>query len=145
MDENVNIVSSDANNEDKLTSISVLIIEDDLFLVRLLEKRFAEANIKTIVAFGAGEAAPMLEKEHIDALLLDILLPDVDGISFLRELRKNPKFANLPVVIISNLGQKDDVKKGLDAGADSYLIKADTDTDEIISVLNKAIKNHQQG
>ena len=115
-------------------------MEDDHFLVELLEKKFDEFDINVFVASTAGEALAILEKEKIEAILLDIILPDADGFVFLKELKADPKFKNIPVIIISNLGQKEEVQKGLEAGAEFYLVKANTTTDEILSILKRVVK-----
>ena len=124
--------------------MTILLLEDDVFLVELLEKKFFQLGIKYFSVAGTAEALEILEKEKIDALLLDIILPDVNGLDFLKILKQNPKFKNMPVIIISNLGGKEEVQKGLEAGADFYLVKANTTTDEIISVLKKAVINYNQ-
>ena len=119
--------------------MNVLLVEDDHFLVELLEKKFDESGVNVFVASAAGEALTILEKEKIEAILLDIILPDTDGFVFLKELKADPKFKNIPVIIISNLGQKEEVQKGLDAGAEFYLVKANTTTDEIVSILKSVV------
>ena len=124
--------------------MSILLLEDDIFLVELLEKKFFQLGIKSFAVADVSDALEILEKEKIDALLLDIILPDADGIEFLKNLKQNLKFKNLPVIIISNLGQKEEVQKGLEAGADFYLVKANVTTDEIASILKKAVKKHNQ-
>jgi len=124
--------------------MSILLLEDDIFLVELLEKKFFQLGIKSFAVADVSDALEILEKEKIDALLLDIILPDADGLEFLKNLKQNLKFKNLPVIIISNLGQKEEVQKGLEAGADFYLVKANVTTDEIASILKKAVKKHNQ-
>lgn len=123
-------------------SIKVLLVEDDVFLVELLERKLKEYGIKTFPSSTSYEALFILEKEKIDAILLDIILPDTNGLSFLKDLKENPKFKDIPIIIISNLGQKDEIQKGLDAGADSYLVKANVTTEEIVSCVQKMIKLH---
>src|SRR3989344_4175220 len=124
--------------------MSILLLEDDIFLVELLVKKFFQLGIKSFAVADVSDALEILEKEKIDALLLDIILPDADGLEFLKNLKQNLKFKNLPVIIISNLGQKEEVQKGLEAGADFYLVKANVTTDEIASILKKAVKKHNQ-
>lgn len=115
--------------------MTTLILEDDVFLVELLEKKLIESGIRVFSVSEARDALDVLQKEKIDVLLLDLILPDADGISFLKDFKQNSKFKDIPVIIISNLGEKEEVQKGLDAGADFYLVKANTTTDEIVSVL----------
>ena len=110
----------------------VLIIEDDIFLVELLERKFELEHYKTYRAIDAEQARAIVTSEAIDAILLDIVLPGVDGFSFLRELKANEKWDKIPVIIISNLSQAEEVKRGLDAGAIDYIVKAHTTPGDIV-------------
>lgn len=128
------------NNGNEIES-TVLLVEDDAFLAELLEKKLSQCGFKLFRASSVDDAQIILEKEKLNAILLDIMLPGVDGTVFLKDIKSNPRFKNIPVVIISNLGQKEEIKKGIEAGADFYLIKANTTTEEIASVLKNVIKN----
>lgn len=129
------------NTNQKMT---VLLLEDDVLLTELLEKKFSQSGISFFAVGTASGATDILEKEKIDAILLDVILPDADGLEFLKNLKQNPKFKSIPVIIISNLGQSEEIQNGLSAGADSYLVKANVTTDEIVSVLKKIVENHSK-
>lgn len=121
-------------------SAKILIIEDDIFLVELLERKFELESFKTYRAVDVEQARAMLTSESIDIILLDIVLPGMDGFSFLREIKTNEKWHAIPVIIISNLSQAEEMKKGIDAGAADYMIKAHTTPGDIVAKVKTLLK-----
>ena len=112
---------------------SVLIVEDDFFLVDLLERKFLQEGYGVRKAYDIGHARRFLESgEYPDVILLDVVLPGANGFLFLEELKSSERFKDIPVLIISNLGQKEEVDKGLRLGAADYVVKADTSPAEIV-------------
>lgn len=114
---------------------TILIVEDDFLLVGLLERKLLEDGYRVAKAVDAAEARRALETYAIDAVLLDIVLPGMDGFSFLVEMKKHERWRAIPVVIISNLGRQDEVAKGMRLGADDYIIKANASPTEIVQKL----------
>lgn len=112
---------------------TVLIIEDEEFLVDLLRYKFEERHHRVEVAMSVGRATEILAEQPISLILLDIMLPDMNGFEFLTVLKKDDRFKNIPVIIISNLGQKHDIERGLSLGAVEYIIKANVSPSEIIA------------
>lgn len=129
-----------ADNEK--SAAGVLIIEDDLFLVELLERKFRQHGYMAYKAVDVEQARRVLQESLIGIILLDLVLPGMDGFTFLAELKASEKYEHIPVIIISNLGQKEEVERGLKAGAIDYIIKAHTTPGEILTkveeVLNRA-------
>ena len=113
-------------------SRAVLIIEDDFLLVDLLERKFLAEGYGVIKAIDAGEARRALESSAIDAILLDMVLPGMDGFAFLEELKRHAQWRGIPVVVISNLGQREEVDRGMMLGAAAYVVKADISPAEIV-------------
>ena len=132
-------MKSEKNNTKK--GIHVLIIEDDELLMNVLKQRFKAQGYTIKNAESANEARGILQNSHIDIILLDIILPETNGFIYLKELKADEKLKNIPVIIISNLGQREEVEKGLKLGAVDYIIKAHTFPEEIIdkvqNILNK--------
>ena len=120
--------------------VKVLIIEDDIFLVELLERKFELEHFKTYRATDVDQARAIVTSEAIDIVLLDIVLPGVDGFSFLRELKSSETWKKIPVIIISNLSQPEEMKKGLDAGAVDYIIKAHATPGDIVLKVKTLLK-----
>jgi len=118
----------------------VLLIEDDFFLSDILSKKLSNSFI-VYKAADAGSARTLLGKNNIHAICLDIVLPDTDGFTFLEELKKSKEYKHIPVLIISNLGQQEEIKKGLSLGAADYIVKAHSTPQEIaervLSIINK--------
>lgn len=117
----------------------VLIVEDDIFLVELLERKFSQSHIKTFRAMDVDQAHSVLAVQQVDAILMDIILPGSDGIALLKELKADEKFKSIPVIIISNLGQHEEMQRGLEAGAAFYMIKAHATPAEIVAKVRELI------
>ena len=115
----------------------ILLVEDDPFLggmyVTKLELEHFEVSLATDGGMGLEQAISF----HPDLILLDILLPKKDGFTVLQELKANPVTKDIPVILLTNLGQKQDVVKGLDSGAVDYLIKAHFLPSEVISKIKE--------
>lgn len=117
----------------------ILIVEDDLLLVDLLSRKFCQQNYSVSAASDIRQARAILEKKLIALILLDIVLPGMDGFAFLAEIKASEKWKNIPVVIISNLGQTEEVERGLKAGAADYIIKAHTNPGEIVTKVDSLL------
>ena len=102
----------------------ILIIEDDPFLSEMYAAKFNQAGFEVGVAADGQEGLEKIEKERPDLILLDIVLPKADGFDVLEKIKKNEELEKIPVILLTNLGQKDDVEKGLKMGALEYIIKA---------------------
>lgn len=111
---------------------NILIIEDDAFLRDLIQKKLSSAEFITSEAIDGESGIKKIKEENPDLILLDLLLPNIDGFEVLEKIKKDPAISNIPVIILSNLGQKEDIEKGMALGAVDYLIKAQFTPDEII-------------
>ena len=117
----------------------VLIVEDDVFLSGIYQKKFEMEGFKVTMA-GDGEIGwQTAKKKKPDIILLDILLPKLDGFAVLEKLKKDGETKNIPVILLTNLGQKDDVEKGIKLGAVDYLIKAHFKPSETVAKVKKAL------
>jgi DNA-binding response OmpR family regulator len=122
------------------SSVNVLIVEDDVFLSGIYQKKFEMEGFKVTMA-GDGEAGwQAAKKKKPDIILLDILLPKLDGFAVLEKLKKDPETKDIPVILLTNLGQKDDVESGLKKGAADYLIKAHFKPSEVVEKVRKILK-----
>lgn len=102
----------------------VLVVDDDPMILKLVEELLRRAKMEAVLADSAVEAAEILRKPPLpDVMVLDLMLPEISGIEFLKQMRSKAMFADLPVVILSALAEPDDIRRGLDAGADRYLTK----------------------
>lgn len=119
----------------------ILIVEDDNFLQKALSYSLQENNFDIISAIEGDQVLPLIKREKPDLILLDIILPKKDGFVIMEELKNDPTTADIPVIFITNLGQKEDVKKGLDLGASGYIIKAHFKISDIIEKINEVLKS----
>jgi len=119
---------------------TILIIEDDKFLRELIAKKLTDAGYGPSEAADGEEGLKKIKEEKPDLVLLDLILPGIDGFEVLSRTKEDPVLASIPVIILSNLGQKDDVEKGLKLGAIDYLIKAHFTPNEIIEKIANALK-----
>jgi len=122
----------------------ILLVEDDTFLVEMYTTKFELEGFSVIAAEDGKKGLEMAEKENPDIILLDILMPKMDGFAVLDALKKNKELANIPVVLLTNLGQKDDVKKGFEKGAVGYLIKAHFMPSEVVDKIKKILKESKK-
>jgi len=117
----------------------ILIVEDDTFMGSLLERKFKQKDFQIARATSVDEARKMLESGPVSLILLDIILPGTDGITFLKELKLNPQFKNIPVIFTSNLGQQEEIDRGLAEGAADYVVKAHTTPGEIVQKVENIL------
>ena len=123
---------------DKKT-IHVLLVEDDVFLSSIYQKKFEMEGFKVTPVDNGDKVLAEAKKKKPDIVLLDVLLPKRDGFSVLAQLKADAEVKDVPVILLTNLGQKDDVEKGLEAGAADYLIKAHFKPSEIVDKVKKIL------
>ena len=110
----------------------VLIVEDDRFLRELMVRKLKMENFEVIEAEDGEQGLKKMKEEKPDLVLLDLILPEMDGFEVLEQKRKDDEIKNIPVIILSNLGQKEEIDRGLQLGAKDYLVKAQFSPSEII-------------
>lgn len=120
----------------------ILIIEDDKNLVRLLKDAFEADAYELSLALDWREAKARLARSTYDLIILDILLPGESGFDALRQMKANPATRSIPIIILSNLGQEQEIRTGLELGAVDYLVKADISIDEVVKKVRRVL--HQK-
>ena len=118
----------------------ILLAEDDSFLIEIYSTKLKEASFKVEIAVNGEETLKKLQEEKPDLLLLDIVLPQIDGWEILKRVKENPALNNLKIIAFSNLGQKDDVEKGLKLGATKYLIKANYTPSQVVKEVKEVLE-----
>lgn len=125
----------------KQEAIKVLLIEDDQFLAKMYTTKLNMEDIAVHLAPDGQEGINLAKAEKPDIILLDIILPKMDGWQVLEALKADAKTKSIPVLLLTNLGQQEDIEKGLKLGATDYLIKAHFTPSEVLdkikSILNK--------
>ena len=115
-------------------------MEDDAFLTNIYQTKFEMEGFKVSVADNGESGLADAKKKKPDVILLDILLPKMDGFMVLEKLKADETLKGIPVILLTNLGQKDDVEKGLQLGAVDYLIKAHFKPSETVEKVKKALQ-----
>lgn len=118
----------------------VLVVEDDTFLASAYKAKLTKSGYETEVTSEGNEALNSIKTFQPAIILLDLLMPGMDGFAFLEELKKNPESSKIPVIVASNLDQPDAVEKAMGLGAAGYIIKSDLSMDELVSKI-QAILN----
>ena len=116
---------------------SILLIEDDPFLIDIYTTKLKEAGFGVEVASDGESAVRKTKEKKPDLVILDIVLPNVDGWEVLKQIKA--EFKNLKVIILSNLGQKEEVEKGMKLGATKYLIKAHYIPSQVVEEIKKVL------
>ena len=119
----------------------ILLVEDDNFLSELLSKKLIE-NQASVTRAANGEEAIDIVKANpkFDLILLDLMLPKIGGFEVMETINADEKAKGTPIIILSNLGQKNDVEKGVSLGAKKFLVKAILSLDEIIDAVSEIVK-----
>ena len=120
----------------------ILIVEDEEFLSDMYRMRFEQEGYAVVVASDGETGLELVKRERPDLVLLDLVLPGLDGFQVLAKIRKEPNLNKTKVFILSNLGQTDEVDKGLAGGADGYFVKANLTPTQLAEKVN-AIFNNQ--
>ena len=122
------------------TKYKVLIVDDDQFILDMYVLKFKEAGFDTKAASEGMAAVEYVKNEFPDLVLLDIVLPNMDGFDILKTLAKEKILAKTKVVLLSNLGEKKDIEKGLALGAVDYIVKAHHTPSEVVAKVEEILK-----
>jgi two-component system OmpR family response regulator len=119
---------------------TILIIEDDDFLQGLEAKKLIAEGYEVLTSSSSEEAFKILEEnKNVDLILLDLLLPEVNGFTILKNLRENEETAKMPVIVFSNLAEEKDVKEAKKLGIDDFMIKSNFTLDELTEKVRQLI------
>jgi len=118
----------------------IIIIEDDRFLNKLYSDKLESSNFEVLRFLQGEDGLNNIELEKPDLILLDLILPIKSGFEILTEIKNNLETKDIPVVILSNLNQEKDIKKGMELGAISYLNKIDISINDLPNIINNILK-----
>ena len=122
--------------------LKVLLVEDEPFLSGMYQTKLKLDNFNVVAAADGEEALEKIKAQEFDVVLLDIMMPKLNGFEVLKSIRSdsNKKIAATPVIILTNLGQKSDIEQGLLLGANDYIVKASFTPAEVVEKIKKIIK-----
>lgn len=122
----------------------ILVAEDDKLISHSLCEALQQNGFEPTPAYDGEEAVAKAKEIKPDIMLLDIMMPKLDGISVLWELKANPETSGTPVIVLTNIGDVETISKIVEAGAVDYLLKSDQSVDDIIQkvkdVLSRTVK-----
>lgn len=119
------------------TKRKILIIEDDFFIRELYERQFEKEGFAIEGAPDGPEGLLKASQTKPDLILLDIMLPKLNGLDLLRTLKSKPETKDIPVILLTNLGQESVIKEGFQLGAEGYLIKSAYTPSQIIEEVKE--------
>ena len=118
----------------------ILLIEDDEILRGIITQKFVKEGYKVVQAINGIDGLKAIDTERPDLVLLDILLPGMNGFEVLEKTKQNPSLAKIPIIILSNLSRKEDVEKGFKLGATDYLIKVNFTSQEVMKKIKDILQ-----
>lgn len=119
---------------------TILVAEDDRFLLKVYVAKLKEAGYTVVPCNDGAEALDKAEDAHPDLIMLDMIMPKKNGFDVLLELKANPQLKDVPVIILSSLGQESDVERGLQIGAADYLIKSNASFKDIKEKIKQYVR-----
>jgi len=119
---------------------TALVVEDDNFLIKAYEAHLAKAGFHVRTALDGVEAVESLKKVMPDIILLDLVMPRMDGFDVLEEMQKKSEWKKIPIVVVSNLGQESDRDRSLKLGAVEYIVKSDFSLQQTVDLISKHLK-----
>lgn len=122
----------------------ILVIEDDRFLADILMNHLPQWELWDIdLAMAGEEGLNKMRAAKPDLVLLDLVLPGMNGYEVLQRAKADRELADIPILIISNLGQKEEIDKGMSLGAEDFLIKANSNVDDIRDKVKKVLEKRR--
>lgn len=120
----------------------IMIVEDDSFVMDIYQTKLSSEGFDIIAAMNGQEALDRLQKETPlpDLILLDIIMPRIDGLEVLRRIKGDTKLKDIPVILLTNLSQKEEIETGLGLGAKDYLIKSHFTPLEVLEKIRTYLK-----
>lgn len=118
----------------------ILVVEDDTYLANAYRVKLTKAGFEVKSAYDGDEALALLQSFVPDLIVLDIVMPKKDGFATLAEIKANEKWKNIPVILATNLGQKEDREKGIQLGAAAFITKTDLSLNDLIQKIQNILE-----
>ncbi|MEK7557950.1 MAG: response regulator [Patescibacteria group bacterium] len=125
---------------DNIKKKKILVVEDDVMISSMYKIKFEVDDFTVVIANNGAEGLELAKKENPDIIMLDVILPQIDGFSVLEELKKDKQTKDIPVVMLTNLGTEEDKAKGKKFGVIDYLVKASLTPKQISIKIKQYLK-----
>jgi DNA-binding response OmpR family regulator len=126
--------------EQENNKYTIMIIEDDVFVMDIYQTKLSQEGFQLISAVNGVEAVKKLETETPDLILLDIIMPLMGGLETLAEIKKNERVNKVPIIMLTNLSQKEEVNTAMGLGANDFLIKSHFTPSEVLEKIKKILE-----
>ena len=130
---------STQNSNSRNQKTEILIIEDEAAQAYALEAKLSVERFKVQTTTSGKAGLSLTKKTKPDLVILDIVLPGIDGFEILKELKEDRETADIPVIIISQMGQKENIDQGMKLGAEDYLVKSEVNLDKIVARVKQLL------
>ncbi len=120
----------------------ILIVEDDPLISRMYQNVFEFEGFDVVMARNGLEGLAQLKKFKPVLIMLDVMMPKMNGIRFLEEVKANPKVKNIPVVVLTNLAGMEDADKALEMGAVKFIVKSENKPREVVSQIREILAGY---
>ena len=128
--------------ENAKQNVKVLIVEDDVMLNKIYQTKLGIVGYKVFAAYDGEEGIKKMEEMLPNIVLLDLMLPKKNGFEVLETVKQNIKLNHIPVIILSNLGQGDDIERGKALGADDFLVKSNVKLEMGLEKIEQVLQKH---
>jgi two-component system, OmpR family, alkaline phosphatase synthesis response regulator PhoP len=122
---------------------TILLVEDEDFIRELYVRQFQLSGYTIDALANGNDVLTKIQSQHYDMVLLDIMLPGVNGLDLLKQIKSNPDTKSIPVLMVSNLGEDYIIRQGFELGADGYLIKASLTPHQIITEVGTVLQKFE--
>jgi len=134
------VIEESRKADKKMNTHKVLVVDDEPLVIKALTEKLSEAGFLVFAAYDGEEALLKVERIKPDLILLDVIMPKLDGISVLKRLKASPKTMDIPVIILTNLYDDKKMIEVLRTGNTDYLVKVDFTLNDIVELVNKKLK-----
>jgi len=118
-----------------MSSHTILIVEDTELIRKIYADKLAQEGYQVQVASNGLEALNLLRAERVDLILLDLIMPVMSGLEALETIKADPRLQDIPIIVLSNLGQETDIERGLELGAMDYLVKNEAKPSDVVEKI----------
>ncbi len=140
MTENSQSVGGGEEAQEKKTAL-LLVAEDDQFYANLYRTKLEKEGFGVLVASNGTETLDLLRKNNPDLIILDLVMPEMDGFEVLKKLKEEKDLRDVPVIVLSNLGQPEDVERAKAMGIFKYIIKSNVSIHQMVESVEEALSS----
>lgn len=122
--------------------IKILIVEDDVMLNKIYQTKLALLGYQVLAAYDGEEGLAMMSEHQPHLVLLDLMLPKKNGFEVLEAAKQDIKTSRIPIILLSNLGQESDIRKGMELGAADFLVKSNVKLETVMDKVGAVLQNY---